>query len=84
LIAKLDLVALEDDKLYFPPYHAAPVIRSKTLSRHPELRAIFDRLAGKITDQEMRRMNYEAEVERRDISSVVKSFLERHPEASAR
>ena len=84
LIAKLDLVALEDDKNYFPPYHAAPVIRSKTFSRHPELRAIFDRLAGKVTDQEMRRMNYEAEVERRDISSVVKAFLERHPEASAR
>ncbi|HKQ80543.1 MAG TPA: ABC transporter permease/substrate-binding protein [Blastocatellia bacterium] len=84
LIAKLDLYALEDDKRYFPPYHAAPVIRSETLNRHPELRGVFDRLAGKVTDQEMRQMNYQADVERRDVSSVVKSFLERHPEASAR
>jgi len=84
LIPKLDLFALQDDKHYFPPYHAAPVIRSETLKRYPELRGVFDRLAGKVTDQEMRQMNYEAEVERRDVSSVVKSFLERHPEASAR
>jgi osmoprotectant transport system permease protein len=84
LIAKLDLYALEDDKRYFPPYHAAPVIRSETLNRYPELRGVLDRLAGKVSDQEMRQMNYEADVERRDVSSIVKSFLERHPEASAR
>jgi osmoprotectant transport system substrate-binding protein len=80
LIAKLDLYPLEDDRRYFPPYHAVPVIRSETLKRFPELRAVFDRLAGKISDQEMRRMNYEAEVERLDVKSIVKAFLERHPE----
>lgn len=80
LIAKLDLFALEDDRHYFPPYHAVPVIRSDTLNRHPELRAVFDRLAGKVSDEEMRRMNYEADVERRDVKLVVWSFLERHPE----
>jgi osmoprotectant transport system permease protein len=80
LIAKLDLYPLEDDRRYFPPYHAVPVIRGETLSRHPELRAVFDRLAGKISDQEMRRMNYEADVERLDPSSIVKAFLDRHPE----
>jgi len=82
LIAKLDLYPLEDDRRYFPPYHAVPVIRSETLNRHPELRAVFDRLAGKVSDQEMRQMNYEADVERRDVRLVVKAFLERHPEAS--
>ncbi len=80
LIAKLDLYPLEDDRRYFPPYHAVPVIRSETLNRHPELRAVFDRLAGKISEQEMRQMNYEADVERRDPSMVVKAFLDRHPE----
>ena len=82
LIAKLDLYPLEDDRRYFPPYHAVPVIRSETLNRHPELRAVFDRLAGKVSDQEMRQMNYEADVERRDVRLVVKAFLERHPEAA--
>jgi len=80
LIAKLDLYALEDDRRYFPPYHAVPVIRGETLNSHPELRAVFDRLAGKVSDQEMRQMNYEADVERRDVSLVVKAFLQRHPE----
>jgi len=84
LISKLDLYPLEDDRRYFPPYHAVPVIRGETLNRHPEMRAVFDRLAGKISDQEMRRMNYEADVERRDVSSVVKAFLDRHPEISQR
>ncbi len=84
LIAKLDLYALEDDRRYFPPYHAVPVIRSETLNRHPELRGVFDRLADRISDQEMRQMNYEADVEHRDVSLVVKAFLERHPEILAR
>jgi osmoprotectant transport system permease protein len=80
LIEKLDLYPLEDDRRYFPPYHAVPVIRGETLKRYPELREVFDRLAGKISDQEMRRMNYEADAEHRDASLVVKEFLERHPE----
>jgi len=84
LIAKLDLCPLEDDRRYFPPYHAVPVIRRETLDRHPELRSVFDRLAGKISDQEMRRMNYEADVERHDVSLVVKDFLDRHPEINRR
>lgn len=78
LIAKLDLFPLEDDRHYFPPYHAVPVMRTETLNRHPELRALFDRLAGMISDQEMRQMNYEADVERRDVTAVVNAFFDRH------
>lgn len=78
LIAKLDLVALADDRHYFPPYMAVPVVRSETLARHPELRAIFERLAGQVTEAEMRQMNYEAEVERRDVKLIVAGFLDRH------
>jgi osmoprotectant transport system substrate-binding protein/osmoprotectant transport system permease protein len=79
LIAKLDLYALEDDRQYFPPYHAVPVIRTEVLDRHPELRAVFDQLAGMISDEEMRQMNYQADVERRDASQVARAFLDRHP-----
>ncbi|MBP6820295.1 MAG: ABC transporter permease subunit [Acidobacteria bacterium] len=80
LISKLDLFALEDDLRYFPPYHAVPVVRAETLNRHPELRTLIERLAGKVTDQEMRQMNYEADVERKDPSQIVKDFLGRHKE----
>lgn len=80
LIAKLDLFALEDDRHYFPPYLAVPVIRSETLARHPELRGLFERLAGKISEAEMRQMNYEADVERKDPRAIVEAFLKRHSE----
>jgi osmoprotectant transport system permease protein len=84
LIAKLDLLALGDDRHYFPPYYAVPVIRTETLIRHPELQPVFDRLTGVISDQEMRQMNYEADVERRDVTAVVNAFFQRHPEVAAR
>lgn len=80
LIAKLDLLALEDDRHYFPPYHAVPVVRNEALQKHPELRTVIEKLAGLLPDQEMRQMNYEAEVERREASAIVQSFLARHPE----
>lgn len=80
LIARLDLVMLADDRHYFPPYQAVPVIRAEIINRYPELWAIFDRLTGTVTDQEMRQMNYEADVERQDTPVIVRAFLARHPE----
>jgi osmoprotectant transport system permease protein len=80
LIAKLDLVALEDDRHYFPPYHAVPVVRTELLQRQPQLRTILERLSGLISDQEMRQMNYEAEVERHEPAAIVQAFFARHPE----
>ncbi|QQS45876.1 MAG: ABC transporter permease/substrate-binding protein [Acidobacteriota bacterium] len=79
LIARLDLVALEDDRRYFPPYMAVPVIRTEVLDRHPELGRLFEWLGGSISDEEMQRMNYEADVERREAREIVKGFLARHP-----
>ncbi|HEX4947014.1 MAG TPA: ABC transporter permease/substrate-binding protein, partial [Blastocatellia bacterium] len=55
LIDKLDLFALEDDKHYFPPYEAVPVVRAATLQTYPQVRAVLERLGGKISAQEMRR-----------------------------
>ncbi|MBK9313999.1 MAG: ABC transporter permease/substrate-binding protein [Acidobacteria bacterium] len=80
LIAKLDLVALEDDRRYFPPYMAVPVIRTETLNRQPELRRVISILSGAIDDSQMQRMNYEADVERKEPREIVSSFLARHPE----
>jgi osmoprotectant transport system permease protein len=84
LIDKLDLFMLADDRHYFPPYHAVPVVRSIILAQHPELQAVFDRLAGVISENEMRRMNYEADAEQRDIAEVVRGFFDRHPEVLRR
>jgi len=75
LLAARDLTMLVDDKHYFPPYEAVPVVRTDALTRFPEMRAALLELAGKINDEEMRRMNYEVDGEHRDIADVAREFL---------
>jgi osmoprotectant transport system substrate-binding protein len=75
LLAARDLTMLEDDKHYFPPYEAVPVVRADALARFPEMRTALVKLAGKINDEEMRRMNYEVDGEHRDIADVAREFL---------
>jgi osmoprotectant transport system substrate-binding protein len=75
LLAARDLVQLQDDKHYFPPYDAVPVARPEILGRYPEARAALLELAGKINDEEMRKMNYEVDGERRDAADVAREFL---------
>ncbi|MBV8771446.1 MAG: ABC transporter substrate-binding protein [Deltaproteobacteria bacterium] len=75
LIPVLDLYVLEDDKHYFPPYEAVPVIREQTLARFPELKGALDELGGKISDAKMRQLNYEADGKKRAVKDVVADFL---------
>lgn len=75
MIAALDLVVLQDDRRYFPPYDAVPVVRRQTLERHPNLRDCLRELAGKISEEDMRRLNYQVDGEHRDVTLVVREFL---------
>jgi len=77
LIAALDLVVLEDDRHYFPPYDAVPIVRRATLERHPEIASALQKLSGRITAEDMRRMNYAVDGEKKDAALVVKDFLHR-------
>lgn len=74
VIAALGMVVLQDDRHYFPPYEAVPLVRRATLDRHPEVGAALAQLAGKISEQEMRRMNYAVDGEHRDLAEVVLEF----------
>lgn len=76
LIKGLDLYMLKDDRQYFPPYHAIPVVRTETLTAHPELRTAIERLAGRISEEAMRQMNYDVDVDHRDVVVVVREFLD--------
>ncbi len=76
LIEALDLFQLEDDRNYFPPYEAAPVVRRELLERHPEVGHALDELAGRISDAEMRRLNHQVDVEHRDVAAVVREWLD--------
>lgn len=75
LIAALDLVVLEDDRHYFPPYDAVPIVRHEILQRHPEIGQALQQLSGRISAQEMRQMNYAVDGEKKDASAVMKDFL---------
>jgi osmoprotectant transport system substrate-binding protein len=76
LIAALGLVVLEDDKHYFPPYEAVPIVRRETLEQHPKVRQVLLRLAGRITAEDMRQINYAVDGEKKDAAEVVKKFLQ--------
>ena len=76
LIASLDLAPLEDTRQYFPPYDAIPVVRTSTLLREPGIRRALSRLAGRISDAQMRTLNAAVDIERRDVREVVREFLE--------
>jgi osmoprotectant transport system substrate-binding protein len=76
LIAARDLVVLEDDRHYFPPYQAVPIVREETLARYPAVGTAIAELAGEISDEDMRRMNYAVDGEHREVQEVVRQFLQ--------
>lgn len=78
-IAALDLFQLEDDRHYFPPYEAAPVVRSAILTRFPAARAALAQLASTITDEKMRQLNYQVDVAQRRLAEVAQEFLDGVP-----
>jgi osmoprotectant transport system substrate-binding protein len=76
-IKALDFVALVDDKHYFPPYDAVPLVREDALRRWPQIGLAMDRLAGKVSADEMRAMNLAVDGQHRDVAEVVREFRAR-------
>lgn len=72
---KLDLVVLDDPKNLFPPYQGAPLLRQETLMKYPELEKILNQLGGKITDEQMRQMNYQVDYKKKSPESVARNYL---------
>jgi glycine betaine/choline ABC-type transport system substrate-binding protein len=75
LIPAMDFFILADDKHYFPPYEAVPVIREQTIQQHPEVARALAELADKISDAEMQQLNYAVDGQHRDTQDVVREFL---------
>jgi osmoprotectant transport system substrate-binding protein len=74
LIDSLGLVALEDDRHYFPPYDAVPIVRQSTLAQFPQLRGALADLAGKLSAADIRRLNYAVDAQHQDAAVVVRAF----------
>ncbi len=75
-IPALDLVVLEDDKHFFPPYYAAPVVRGEVLEQNPEIADILNQLSGQIDDETMADLNYRIDEGGEEPNDVARAFLE--------
>lgn len=78
VIDSLHLVILEDDRHYFPPYDAVPIVRQDALEQFPQLRAVLAELGGKVTGADMRHLNYLVDKEQRDVAAVIRDFRQSH------
>jgi glycine betaine/choline ABC-type transport system substrate-binding protein len=74
-IPAFNLKVLKDDKNFFPPYYAAPLIRKNTLEKYPELKDVLNSLAGKLDDSTMASLNAKVDLEKKDAKEVAKEWL---------
>ena len=75
LLKKFNLKVLEDDRHYFPPYYATPLLRTEVAEEHPEVVDALNELAPLLTDEVMRELNYKVDEERQDPEKVAHEFL---------
>ena len=75
MLSVLDVTVLQDDKHYFPPYEAAAVVRAESLASRRGMREALDELSGKLTNEAMRRLNYEVDGKHRPLADVAREFL---------
>ncbi|HXV48439.1 MAG TPA: glycine betaine ABC transporter substrate-binding protein [Candidatus Binatia bacterium] len=78
LILRYGLFQLDDDRRYFPPYDAVPVARRPVLEKYPELRSVLHQIGGTLTVDEMRKLNYAVDGEKRQAKDVAREFLRRN------
>ena len=76
-IRALGFSVLVDDKHYFPPYQAVPLVRTDSIARHPGIQVAMDKLAGRVSAEEIREMNDAVDGQHRDVGDVVREFRQR-------
>ncbi|UFJ41739.1 glycine betaine ABC transporter substrate-binding protein [Brevibacillus humidisoli] len=74
-IKGFNLVALEDDKFFFPAYNGAPVVRQEVLDKYPELADLLNQIADKLDTETMMKLNYTVDVEHKDVAEVAREWL---------
>lgn len=76
-IMALNLRVLVDDRHYFPPYQAVPLVREEAIRQHPGLQAALSRLTGNVSQAEMQAMNHAVDGDHRDPADVIREFRKR-------
>lgn len=77
-IASYDLVVLEDDLNFFPPYDASPLASKSLVKEKPYVDKALKKLEGKISTEQMQKLNFEADNNLKEPAVVAKTFLEKH------
>ena len=75
LLRKFNLTVLEDDKNFFPPYYAVPLLKQKTLEKYPEVEKLMSKIGPYLTDEVMQEMNYQVDEVGKNPEEVAKEFL---------
>ena len=75
LLRKFNLTVLEDDKNFFPPYYAVPILKQKTLEKYPEIETLMSKLGPYLTDEVMQELNYEVDELGKSPEEVANNFL---------
>jgi osmoprotectant transport system substrate-binding protein len=73
-IRALGFVVLADDLHFFPPYEAVPLVREDSLAHHPEIQIAMDKLAGKVSAEDIQTMNDAVDAKHEDVTEVVRNF----------
>lgn len=74
-ITAFNLKVLKDDKNFFPPYYAAPIVREETLEKHPEIAEVLNLLVGKLDDKAMSELNSKVDIDKQDSKTVAHEWL---------
>ncbi|PAF17241.1 osmoprotectant ABC transporter substrate-binding protein [Terribacillus saccharophilus] len=77
-LKQFNLATLEDDKHFFPPYDASPVATNEVLQEHPEIDEILQKMVGKFDNETIIELNYQADIEKKEPSTVAREYLEEH------
>lgn len=75
LLKKFGLKVLEDDKNFFVPYYAVPLVNDDTLEKYPEIGDVFNMLAGKIDEDIMSDLNYQVDELGKSPEEVAHKYL---------
>lgn len=74
-LQKYGLITLQDDKEFYPPYHAAPLIREAVFNAHPEIQKALESILGFISEEKMAALNYKVDVEGFSPAEAIRQFL---------
>ncbi|WP_194138532.1 glycine betaine ABC transporter substrate-binding protein [Robertmurraya kyonggiensis] len=75
-IDQYNLTILEDDKEFFPPYYAAPIVRQEVLDANEGLEETINKLAGILSDEKMRELNGQVNLDKKQPKDIAIEFLQ--------